>query len=77
MAVFGTGIQDAPRGAPPRTRADYWLPKITKNRENERNNEALEGMGWGILTIWQCELRAPIELEKKLVSFLENDNESR
>lgn len=56
----------------PQTRTDYWLPKIAKNRENDkRNQEVLEGMGWHVLTVWQCELRTPIELQSKLASFLD------
>lgn len=42
----------------PTSRADYWRPKLEGNKaRDERNRKALEALGWGVLTLWECELR--------------------
>ncbi len=41
----------------PKTRTDWWLNKINRNKENDRHNiEKLMMDGWKILTIFECEL---------------------
>ena len=42
----------------PRTNADFWKEKITKNVERDaRNAELLKEAGWKVLTVWECELK--------------------
>lgn len=68
---FWHGHYGCPKGRPPSTRVEYWLPKISKNIANDLQNlERLERLGWRSLTIWQCELLQPKEVENKLRSFL-------
>jgi DNA mismatch endonuclease (patch repair protein) len=39
----------------PRTREEYWLPKLTRTQErDEENRLKLEALGWRTLTIWEC-----------------------
>ncbi|HHT26146.1 MAG TPA: DNA mismatch endonuclease Vsr [Firmicutes bacterium] len=46
------------RGVIPQTNKDFWLKKITANRERDgRNVERLESMGWRVLIIWECEIK--------------------
>jgi DNA mismatch endonuclease (patch repair protein) len=47
---------DCPRGArTPKTNADYWRAKISRNVARDRENlVALERAGWRALTIWEC-----------------------
>lgn len=65
---------DCPRGArAPKTNADYWRAKITRNvARDARNAQALADAGWHVLTVWECETpkgkRAA--LEAKLKAFL-------
>ena len=41
----------------PRTRQDYWHPKLARNVERDARNIAdLEAAGWQVLVIWECEL---------------------
>lgn len=41
----------------PKTRQDYWIPKIMKNKERDfRNVVELEKIGWMVITIWECQL---------------------
>lgn len=59
------------KGQAPKSRADYWLPKIDANRERDRRNvEALEALGWSVRIVWQCELRDPEALLDSLGIFL-------
>jgi len=47
----------------PRTRADFWLGKITTNRERDQRAAAgLAEAGWRILTVWECCLKGPARL---------------
>ena len=49
----------------------FWIPKIARNIENDQRNLAdLAKLGWRAITVWQCELRHPLLLEKKLSKFL-------
>lgn len=56
------------RGHLPRSRQDYWGPKIERNKERDKEESALlEAAGWQVLTVWECELKkktAPARLQK-------------
>ena len=42
----------------PRTRGEFWRAKIRRNREVDRMAlESLRGLGWRVLTVWECALR--------------------
>lgn len=44
----------------PATNQDYWLPKLRKNTERDAENiRLLESDGWHVITVWECELKAP------------------
>ncbi|MNZ53402.1 Very short patch repair protein [compost metagenome] len=44
----------------PKTREEFWQEKFRGNAERDRRaRQALEGLGWTVLTIWECELRNP------------------
>ncbi len=52
---------DCARGArEPKANADYWRAKIGRNRARDAVvRAALEADGWRVLTVWECDLRAP------------------
>lgn len=57
----------------PKSRLEYWRPKLARNTERDREHiEALEGAGWRVLTVWECETKAGCreELSDRLRSFL-------
>lgn len=59
-------------GQPPKSKLDYWLPKLAANRDRDATKQAkLRRLGWAVLTVWQCETRNPERLERKLLRFLE------
>ncbi|NLD47453.1 MAG: DNA mismatch endonuclease Vsr [Clostridiaceae bacterium] len=42
----------------PKTRTDWWLNKINRNREIDRENcKKLLQKNWKILIVWECELK--------------------
>ncbi len=46
------------RSTLPKTNQDYWIPKIQRNVERDRQNiKALEDAGWQVIVIWECELK--------------------
>lgn len=56
----------------PKSRLDFWLPKLEGNRQRDlRNIDALDRLGWGVLVIWECELKNVASLEIKIRTFLE------
>ncbi len=55
----------------PKSNQDYWLPKLKRNRERDTQNEAaLNGIGWKVLTVWECELKDSPSLRRRLQIFL-------
>lgn len=55
----------------PKTRTEYWQPKLAKNKRRDTENLAkLNAMGWRVLTVWECQLADQLELQKRLRQFL-------
>jgi len=63
LAIFVHGCfwhgHDCARGARmPKTNRPYWQGKIARNRARDaEHGQALEAIGWRILTIHECELK--------------------
>ena len=58
-------------GRLPGTRPEYWIPKLSRNVERDRDNSAqLVQKGWQVLTIWECETGNDEALEESLRAFL-------
>lgn len=65
-------------GRPPKSRPEYWLPKLERNKERDAENvEALKSLGWETLTVWQCETKDIDTLTAELVDFLETGESER
>ena len=55
----------------PRTRLSYWRPKLFANRKRDIvNHMQLRRRGWGVLVIWECELKRAGKVRGRLVRFL-------
>jgi DNA mismatch endonuclease (patch repair protein) len=55
----------------PKSRLDYWLPKLARNAERDRAARvALESAGWRCLVIWECQTRDAESLRATLRGFL-------
>lgn len=56
----------------PRSRRNYWIPKLQRNRERDTTNlKALRRYGWRVAVIWECETQDLARLTSKLRRFLE------
>lgn len=54
-------------GQPPKSRQDYWLPKIERNKARDAEKAAaLKTQGWRVLEVWQCETRDRERLAERL-----------
>lgn len=64
----GHGCQ---KGRLPKSRLDYWKPKIRANRQRDKANlQALKELGWDTLVVWQCELSELDAVKQHLLNFL-------
>jgi DNA mismatch endonuclease (patch repair protein) len=62
---------DCLEGRLPRTRSEYWTPKLTRNVERDRDHlEKLSSLGWKVLVLWECEIHEIGNLKRKLNRFL-------
>lgn len=56
---FWHGHEDCRYFVVPKTRTDWWLAKISRNRENDKLNvQKLEEMGWRVLEVFECGLKS-------------------
>ncbi len=64
---------DCARGARiPKSNRDYWETKIKRNIDRDRKVAmALSENGWGVLTVWECELKERDELRDRISRFLD------
>jgi len=58
----------------PTKNREFWLEKFERNVERDaENEEALEDLGWQVLTIWECELNDdPVEAVEGLADELDS-----
>jgi len=55
---FWHGHDGCPRGRVPKSRVKYWKDKIRANKSRDRLiEEKLKADGWGLLVVWECQLR--------------------
>ena len=74
-AIFVHGcfwhLHGCSKGRLPKSRLDYWQPKLEGNAERDRIKiECLESLGWETHVIWQCELADVAALAVRLQSFV-------
>lgn len=55
----------------PKSRLEFWLPKLNANRERDgKNRDKLGELGWKSLVVWECELGDLASLRRALKKFL-------
>jgi len=55
---FWHGHEDCKYFVVPKTRTEWWLEKIRKNRENDSfAMESLRNLGWNVLIVWECDIK--------------------
>jgi len=61
----------------PRTRPEYWLPKLARNVQRDAEAEAaLQALGWRVLVIWECEIKEEVALHARVKAFLFGSDQS-
>ena len=56
----------------PKSRQDYWIPKLARNVENDhRSLSSLQKLGWTVLIVRECEIRSSKPWQKKVQKFLQ------
>ena len=65
---------DCPKAALPKSRRDFWVPKLERNRSRDLAVQAeARRLGWHTFVVWECELRGPDRLIDRLKQFLDGD----
>ena len=60
----------------PKSRTDFWLKKLESNAIRDQQVKTdLERLGWRVITVWECELREPIQLGSRLDVTLKQKKE--
>lgn len=62
---------DCPRFVWPSSNQEYWIPKILKTVERDKENtRKLTALGWEVITVWECQLKA--DKEERTLAMLIN-----
>jgi len=67
-------MHDCPYGrVVPRTNAEFWQNKRSSNVARDKKNiAALEGQGWKVLVLWECQTKDTARLQERIKQFLDN-----
>jgi DNA mismatch endonuclease (patch repair protein) len=51
----------------PKSRLEYWLPKLRRNQERDaRLATLLADLEWSVMIVWECETRDPAILKRRV-----------
>jgi DNA mismatch endonuclease (patch repair protein) len=67
------GATDCWRSRLPKSRLDFWIPKLDRNVSRDKENlDRLHNLGWKTETVWECELRMSKRdvLIRRMIKFL-------
>jgi DNA mismatch endonuclease (patch repair protein) len=65
------------KGKLPKSNARFWLEKIETNKARDRRHiRTLRSLGWKVLVIWQCQMKDPLVIRKRIVDFLGADKKT-
>lgn len=67
---FWHGHEGCPRHRVPKTNRDYWEAKIARNQRRDAVvRSTLEGAGWAVMVVWECEISNAIRLKELIKSI--------
>src|SRR5690348_12723444 len=56
----------------PKSRLDFWEPKLTANHDRDHRNErALRALGWRVMIVWECQTANRSRLASRMRRFLD------
>ncbi|OPY07920.1 MAG: Very short patch repair protein [Syntrophaceae bacterium PtaB.Bin095] len=71
---FWHGHKRCQRSKRPTTNKGFWNKKLDENIERDKRfQRKLRLMGWKVLVLWQCEVRKPEKMLRKLERFLHDE----
>ena len=55
----------------PKSRVEFWQKKFASNvARDERNTHELRKQNWRVIVVWECEVKTPEKLRKRLKRLL-------
>lgn len=61
------------RGRAPSSNTEYWLPKLARNVTRDKKvRSELVRQGWKVLVIWECQLKKPATIARRIQKFLDS-----
>ncbi len=58
----------------PKSRPDFWLPKLQKNVDRDHTTKAnLEALGWRVAIIWECQTKKTGTLEADIRALIDSE----
>jgi len=55
----------------PKSRLDYWLPKLRRNQERDAQAiKSLRRLGWRVLVLWECQAAREEAVAGRIAAFL-------
>jgi DNA mismatch endonuclease, patch repair protein len=71
MSASGIGMGDVLMPKGPKSNIEFWKGKFKNNvARDKRVRRELEGMGWRVAIIWECETANPESLREELKELL-------
>ncbi|MGH8393901.1 MAG: very short patch repair endonuclease, partial [Pseudomonas sp.] len=62
----------------PKSRLDFWLPKLAKNVERDmKAKRALEVSGWRVSIIWECQTKNRDTLRAEIQKMINSEIDSQ
>jgi DNA mismatch endonuclease, patch repair protein len=59
------------KGRLPKSNRAFWRTKVDTNKKRDRKRvRQLKALGWKTLSVWQCQLKDPLAVRKRIVDFL-------
>ena len=64
---FWHGHKSCRKASVPKTNTDFWVKKITRNRDRDHEvRTLLEEIGWKVVIVWECQTENAEEFERLL-----------
>ena len=68
---------ECPIAGLPKSNIEYWKPKLSRTRIRDKEHvRSLKADGWRVLTVWECQLRIPVDVLHQIHTFLRTANNS-
>lgn len=71
---FWHGHKNCKKASRPSSNRNFWNKKLDRNIARDQKNERLlRKQGWGVMVIWECQLKKEQRLLSRIQTYLQND----